>query len=173
MCFTVIVPLLRGVRGDRFHLWSRMLMIVDARSSLRLSLSLCHRWAGGSRKWVKQAAPEAQTAGMSNRVPVPATRYTHINLHIFGPYPSSRVPRGNPPTSGQPVPRSREESGDVLTVSFVTGPGDPRWSCSCHGSVLGLPTHTLFSSDASLGKYKPRLSQRRTYINDTLSGYPT
>lgn len=26
LCLTVIVPLLRGNRGDRFHLWSRMVM---------------------------------------------------------------------------------------------------------------------------------------------------
>lgn len=26
LCFVVIVPLLRGNRGDRFHLWSRMVM---------------------------------------------------------------------------------------------------------------------------------------------------
>ena len=27
LCFIVIVPLLRGNRGDRFRLWSRMVMI--------------------------------------------------------------------------------------------------------------------------------------------------
>lgn len=74
------------------------------------------------------------------------SRYTLINLHIFGPHPSTRVPRGNPPSSSRPVPRTREESDDVLTVSFVEG----------RSSSLGLfPRYETAYARAKFGKERP------------------
>lgn len=88
-------------RRDRFHLWSRMVMTPTPwrRSGERERVTGSHR-SSGPRVQVGKPGSQAARQDEESRI-----GDTHINLHIFGPHPSTLGPRGNPRAPGQPVRR--------------------------------------------------------------------
>lgn len=84
-------------RRDRFHLWSRMVMTPRRRRRREWQAPIGLRALGC--KWVNRAVRRPRQDEESR------IGDTHINLHIFGPHPSTPGPRGNPRAPGQPVRR--------------------------------------------------------------------
>lgn len=92
-------PIVTRDRQDRFHLWSHMLMIAEKERE-RDRMADSHR-SSGLQAQVGKPSSQAARRNEESRTGIG----THINLHIFGPHPSTPGPRGNPRASEEPVRR--------------------------------------------------------------------